>query len=239
VTRTRDAAFRAARIWMPALCAALAVLPGAARAQSVRSSAPAAFGEVPPPLQAAGTDGPGATSITVAAGPLALFGGESALALQIDYGYVHSQSGKFAIEWHFPLAVSLPKTTEDITRRRQASPLAPPVDVVTGTKKDDLAIAQLVPSGRLVYAVGPGIALHVDGGIGIAEVVEKIDEEEQSIGHTETTKYTTAPVVRLGAGIVWEASRNFRFSLEPAVLSWQLGYDRSSFSAFFGIAYRL
>ncbi len=241
MTRTCNAAFRAARVWIPTLCAALSVLPGAAHAQVVRTSGRSfTGGEEPLPIaMATVVGGPGARSVTLAVGPLALFEGQSALAFHVDYGFIRSQSARFALEWHLPVAVSLPRTREDLTRTQQVSPGGPYATVVTGTRSDDLVLVQVVPTARLVYGVATGVALHADGGAGIAEVVEKVVEDEQSFGRTVTKKYTTAPVVRLAAGIIWDASDHLRFSLQPLVLSWLVGADSSSFSALLGIAYRL
>ncbi len=241
MTRTRNAAVRAARISIPALCAALLVQPHPAHAQSMRvSGPPGGAGMAPPPITASTVvGGPGATSITVAVGPLALFEGASALAFQLDYGTVRRQSATFAFEWHLPVTVSLPNTSADITRAQQAIPGGPYVTVVTGRKTDDLILAQVVPTARLVYGLGPRVALHADGGAGIGEVIEKIDEDEQSFGHTVTDKYTTALVVRLAAGMTYDVSAHLRISLQPLVVSWLPGTDFSSFSSLLGIAYRL
>ncbi len=240
MTRKRNAALSAARTFIPALCAAFVALPTAAHAQSARlpgSSTRAGDVPLPPPPAGTALRAPGTTSITFAVGPMAPFDGRDALAFQVDYGFPGNVSGM--LEWHVPVTVSLPKTSADITEMMPTIPGGPYVTVVTGRKTNDAVVVEIVPTARLVYALAPGVALHADGGAGIAETVEKIVEEEQSVGRTETTKLTTAPVLRLAAGLTYDVGDHLRVSFQPIVVSWQLGADWSHFSALLGIAYRL
>jgi hypothetical protein len=253
VNRASPARAPARRALVAAALAAALAAPTALAAPATGSAAPApqkeatssrpaasraARADVPLPPPPAGTrlERRGAT-LGVAVGPWAAFDTGKSFAAHLDYGFPRTPPTWSRLELEYRLAVMISRPSEDTTLSRTALPGQPQLDV--GTKKTRVWLFEAVPTARVRYPVGPTFALVADGGLGLAQTLERYESEETFVGHAVKTRNVTGLVVRVGGGATLDVGERLRFVFLPVALSFQLGPGYGGYAPSLGIAYRM
>lgn len=220
----------------PRATSTAAPAPAAAPAALAR---PAAAPLPPPPAEAPADPRPGAT-LAVSAGPWAGFDTGGSAAIQVDYGFLRTPQTWARLELEVRLAVMLARPTgETGLTTVVVPPYGTPVEISSGVERMSAWVIEAVPTLRLRLPVNPKFALFVDGGLGLAQTIERYEREEMYLGASEETKNVTGLVLRLGAGMAFQVSERTRVVFVPLALSLQLGPDFSAFVPTLGVAYRL
>jgi opacity protein-like surface antigen len=238
---------RAARLrW-----AALALLAAAAPA-----SAQPPAGDVPLPPPPAGTrrvpiDVPLApppeaslrsrpTWIGVAAGPYAAFESGRGSAVTVDYGFAAPPPAwlRAELEWHLVVLASRPAEDSTLTDT-VVTPFGTPITTVVGSAEEHALVIEAVPTARVRVPLAPGFAAFADGGLGLVQTAEKKTEDQAFVGKTVRTRYVTGVVLRLGAGLSYDATDRVRVVFEPLAISAEMGAGWSGFTPTLGLAFRL
>jgi len=235
-----------------ALAAALAAAPPAEaqRGDLAPRTAPlvaarpaiAAATAVPlPPPPAGAAPKPGRVGwLAVSAGPWAGFDLGQSAALHVDYGFLRTPPGWRRAQLEVRLSVMVARPSEDTDLTRVITPaFGSPVSVYAGVEETRVWAVEVVPMARVRLPFGEKFALYADGGVGLAQTIEKYDRQEMYAGHTERTENVTGLVLRLGAGMSFALSPRTRLLFEPVAVSLQLGPDFSAYVPTLGLAYRL
>jgi hypothetical protein len=118
-------------------------------------------------------------------------------------------------------------------------PYGTPVQISSGSEKMTAWVIEAVPTARVRYPVHPKVSLFADGGLGLAQTIERYERDEMFAGHSEKSVNQTTVVVRLGGGLSVDLSDRTRLVVLPLALSLQLGTGFSAYVPTFGLAYRL
>lgn len=231
----------AAALAAPAAAFAAPAAPAAAQQKDLtpRPAAPrAARADVPLPPPPAGTrlERRGAT-LGIAVGPWAAFDTGKSLAAHLDYGFLRTPAGWSRLELEYRLAVMISRPSEDTTLSRTTLPPFGQIDV--GVKRTRVWLLEAVPTARLRYPVGPAFALVADGGLGLAQTLERYESEETFVGHTVKTRNVTGLVLQFGGGASLDVGERLRILFLPVALSFQLGPGYGGYAPSLGIAYRM
>jgi len=163
-------------------------------------------------------------------------------SLQLDLGRMATPSKwkRFQLEWHLPVRVGRPQWDGTLTRTEVVSTF-PPVatTVAVGTTKDTVWLFEAIPTARLILPLAPGFSLHVEAGVGLSQTVETRLEDEIYVGRTEKTKLILSPMIRGAVGLTYQLGDRLEAVLQPVALGRRAGADASSFSALWGLSYRL
>jgi hypothetical protein len=241
VNLTRPAARRAASAAL-----ALGLLAAAPAAADVPlPPAPAGTRRIevplpPPPTGSTLAERPG--WLAVAGGPWSAFDLGRGAAVTVDYGVRAARPVLRAgeLEWHLVVLAARPAETTDLYRTpAPAFPGFPVTPVLAGTVQREAILVEVVPTARVRLPLAPGLALFADGGLGLSEAIEETVEDETFVGKTTSTRAVTAVVLRLGAGISYDATDRLRVVFHPIAFSAELGSRWSAFSPTLGLAFRL
>jgi hypothetical protein len=255
VNREPTARRRARRALARAALLAAAIAPWAATAEprdvSPRAGRPArptleapppAAAEVPlpPPPQGTRLERRGAT-LGVGFGPWAGFGTGKSLAAHVDYGFPRTPVGWSRLELEYRLAVMVSRPSKDTTLTRTiVSPFTlTTAQIDTGVESTHVWLFEAVPTARLRLPFGPRFALLADGGLGLAQTVERYESDETFVGHTVRTKNVTGLVVRIAGGASLDVGERLRLLFLPVVLSFEIGPKYGGYAPSLGVAYRM
>ncbi|HEY6005563.1 MAG TPA: hypothetical protein VIV57_21965, partial [Anaeromyxobacter sp.] len=191
---------------------------------------------LPPPPAGTRLERRGAT-LGLAVGPWAGFGTGKSIAAHLDYGFPRTPAGWSRFELEYRLAVMVSHPSQDTTLSRATVPPFGQMDV--GVKETRVWLFEAVPTARLRFPVGPTFALLADGGLGLAQTLERYESEETFVGHTVKTRNVTGLVVRVGAGASLDVGERLRIVFLPVALSLQLGPGYGGYTPSLGIAYRM
>lgn len=202
----------------------LAVLsPAAARGADVPLPPP------PPGTTLAPASPPGRHTVALHAGFLAQ-GGIGSPALQFDVGRDWITWKRFQLELHLPVRVARPHWEGSIY---DASGF--PV----GTTEDTQWIFEAAPSIRAGLPVAPGLALHLQLGVGLALTSEEHVEDETFVGVTTDRQLVLAPSLQAALGLTYRLGEKLSVVFQPLVLGARAKADGSTLSALWGLSYRL
>jgi len=164
-------------------------------------------------------------------------GGFASPNLQVDVGrdYTPAKWTRGRLELHLPIRVARPHWEDAITVTDPIT-LAP---TTLGTTEDTVWIFEGIPSGRLVLPVAPGLALHVEAGVGLAVTYERHLEDEVFVGRTTERKLVLAPTINAALGLTYRMSDRLDVVFQPIVLGRRARADGGTFSALWGLSYRL
>jgi hypothetical protein len=198
---------------------------------------------LPPPPSGTALQGGGVRSYKFAV--LGGFLSQSDVAsatVELDLGLVSTPPGwkRVQFEWHLPVRAGRPKWDGTLSRTVLVSAV-PPVTTTepVGTTRDTVWLVEAIPSARLILPVATGFALHIEAGIGLSQSVETHIEDQIYVGRTEVRKLVLAPIVRGAIGLTYRMGERLDLVMEPFVLGSRIGTGDSSFSALWGISYRL
>ena len=169
-------------------------------------------------------------------------GDVSSLSLQVDIARVATPAGwtRVEFEWHLPIRGG--RTMWDgVLTRTVTLPTSPPTSYQepVGTTDDTVWLFEATPSARLILPVGPGFALHAEAGVGLALTRVTHIEDEQFIGHTTERKLVLAPTVRFALGLTYKLGERLDVVFQPVALARRSSADGATFSALWGLSYRL
>jgi hypothetical protein len=151
------------------------------------------------------------------------------------------QLKRIAVEWHLPIRVARPQWDGALTRTIVV-PIAyggGAIQETVGTTKDTNWIFEGIPSARAILPIVPGFAIHAEVGIGLAVTAETHVEEEFHVGHTTTRKLVVAPSVSAAFGLTYQIGDRLDVVFQPLVFGRRAKADASTFSALWGLSYRL
>jgi hypothetical protein len=162
--------------------------------------------------------------------------------VELDLGLIATPPSwkRVQFEWHLPVRAGRPKWDGTLSRTVVDS-IYPPLShsETVGTTNDTVWLVEAIPSARLILPVATGFALHVEAGIGLSQSIETHVEDEIYIGRTEVRKLVLAPIVRGAIGLTYRMGERFDLVMQPFVFGSRIGTGDSSFSALWGISYRL
>lgn len=195
---------------------------------------------LPPPPQGTRLERRGAT-LGVGVGPWAGFGTGKSLAAHLDYGFPRTPVGWSRLELEVRLAVMVSRPSKDTALTRTVvSPYtltATQIDV--GVENARAWLFEAVPTARVRLPFGPSFALVADGGVGLAQTLERIESDQTFIGHEVRTKNVTGVVVRLGGGATLDVGERLRLVFLPVVLDFLIGPKYGGYAPTLGVAYRM
>lgn len=208
------------------LCAALALL------LATLSPAAAGAADLPPSSPPPGTTSPSRPGrdykLALLAGFLAQ-GEVGSPSLQIDVGRVSTPSRwtRVELEWHVPVRVARPHWTGELTVPS------------SGTTEDTVWIGEALANGRLLFPVAPGFKLFVEAGVGLALRVEEHVEDQTYVGRSTDRQLVLAPSAQAAVGLTWALGERLDLVFQPAAFGVRAKADTSTFSALWGLSYRL
>lgn len=228
-----------------ALCAVLAAPPARAQQRDAARTAVApraAPADVPLPPPPAGTrlEHRGAT-LAVGVGPWVGFSTGSAVAVHVDYGFPRTPAGWSRVELEYRLAVMMARPSYD---KGLTSTVVAPFPVLSttidvGTKKTRAWVVEAVPTARLRLPLGPNFAVFADGGVGLAQSVERSEANQTFAGTTVKTQNVTGLVLRLGGGASFDVGERLRILFLPVALSLEIGPGYGAYTPTLAAAYRM
>jgi hypothetical protein len=150
-------------------------------------------------------------------------------SLQVDLGRVVTPSGwtRAELEWHVPLRVARPHWKGVLT------------DPSPGTTEDTVWIGEALASGRLLLPVAPGLKLFVEAGVGLALTLEEHVADQTYVGAATDRQLVLAPSAQGAVGLTWALGERLDLVFQPAAFGRRLKADASTFSALWGLSYRL
>jgi hypothetical protein len=240
--RRETAAVTPARATAPATPAAAppARTPAAA---PLRATPPAAAPLPLPPQPPAAAVAPDARVgwLTLAVGAWAGFDLGQSLAAQVDYGIERTPPSwtRLGLEYHLSVMGSRPTDETDLTRTI-VQPYYPyqTTSVPAGVESTEAWVVEVALSARARLPFEK-FALFADGGVGVAQSVERVERDEMFEGTTVSTENVTGLVLKLGAGMSFDLGARTRLLLVPVALSVQLGPSYSAYTPYLGLSYRL
>jgi hypothetical protein len=203
----------------------------------VRSTAPASV-PLPPPADTALR--PRGGWLTVSAGAWSGFDLGQSVALHVEYGIDRTPASwrRLGLEYRLSVMAARPTDETELTRLVVQPYPHPPISVPAGLEETNTWVVEVVPSARVRLAFEK-FALFADGGIGLAQTLERVERAEMFVGSTTETENVTGLVLRLGAGMSFDLSPRTRLLLVPVALSVQLGPSYSAYTPSLGLSYRL
>jgi hypothetical protein len=203
--------------------------------------APAAEVPLPPPPPGTRLLPSRAAWLAVSAGPFAATDQGSSAALTVDYGFASALQPVAGadLEWHLLVVGAAPGYDAALTATAPAFPGGPAVTTVVGTTERNAWVVQVAPTARLRRALAPGLAVFADGGLGLGLAWDETVDDQAFVGRTTTRRATVGLLLRLGAGVAWDATERLRLVFHPVAVSVELGSDWSAFTPSFGLAFRL
>jgi hypothetical protein len=231
----------------PARATAPATPPAAAPARTpaaapLRATPPAAA-PLPLPPQPAAAVAPEARVgwLTLAVGAWAGFDLGQSLGAQVDYGIERTPPSwtRLGLEYHLSVMGSRPTDETDLTRTI-VQPYYPyqATSVPAGVESTEAWVVEVALSARARLPFEK-FALFADGGVGVAQTVERVERDEMFEGTTVSTENVTGLVLKLGAGMSFDLGARTRLLLVPVALSVQLGPSYSAYTPYLGLSYRL
>lgn len=213
-------------------------------AAPLRATPPAAAPlPLPLPPQPAAAVAPDARVgwLTLAVGAWAGFDLGQSLAAQVDYGIERTPPSwtRLGLEVHLSVMGSRPTDETDLTRTI-VQPYYPyqATSVPAGVENTEAWVVEVALSARARLPFEK-FALFADGGVGVAQSVERVERDELFEGTTVTTENVTGLVLKLGAGMSFDLGTRTRLLLVPVALSVQLGPSYSAYTPYLGLSYRL
>lgn len=205
------------------------------------AQAPAAEVPLPPPPPGTRLLPSRAGWLAVSAGPFAATDHGSSTAITLDYGFASSlQPVPGAdLEWHLLLVGAAPGYDAPLVATAPAFPGGPALTTVVGTSERSAWVVQVAPTARLRRALAPGLAIFADGGLGVGLAWDETVDDQAFVGRTTTRRATMGLLLRLGAGVAWDATERLRIVFHPVAVSAELGSDWSAFTPSLGLAFRL
>lgn len=193
--------------------------------------------DVPLPPPPAGTSlssyGPSGRTFKVAfLGGFLAQGEIGSPSLAVDVGMVATPAKwkKVQLEWHLPVSVARPHWEGFLY---DASGFD------SGTTEDTVWLGEALAAGRLLLPVAPGLALYAQAGVGLAFTSEEHVEDETFVGVTTDRKLTLAPSVQAALGLTYELGERLDVVFQPVAIGRRAESDESTFSALWGLSYRL
>jgi hypothetical protein len=164
-------------------------------------------------------------------------GSAASPSLQVDVGrdFTPGKWTRGRLELHLPVRVARPDWGGEIT-------FTDPLTFATtnlGTTEDTVWIVEGIPSARLVLPVAKGFAIHVEAGVGLAVTFERHVQDEAFVGRTTERKLVLAPSVNAAIGLTYQLSDRMDVVFQPVALGRRAKADDSTFSALWGLSYRL
>lgn len=179
------------------------------------------------------------STVGVAVGPWAAFRTGKSVALHLDYGFPRTPPGWRRVGLELRLSAMVARPTEETPLTRTViPPFGLPVEMDAGVEDTRVWLVEVVPTARLRLPVGTGFALFADGGVGLAQTIEKYDRIEMYRGHVEEKQNVTGLVVRVGAGLALDVGERVRLLFQPLALSFHVGPKFSGYAPSLGVAYR-
>jgi hypothetical protein len=158
-------------------------------------------------------------------------------SIQVDVGRDATPEkwtrGRF--ELHLPVRLARPDWSGSIT---MTDPLTRETTKL-GTTEDSVWIVEAIPSGRLVLPVAQGFAVHAEVGVGLAVTFERHVRDEAFVGRTTERKLVLAPSINAAIGLTYQLSDRMDVVFQPVMLGRRAKADASTFSALWGLSYRL
>jgi hypothetical protein len=144
------------------------------------------------------------------------------------------------LEWHLPVQ-GAHLQRDGLLMQVVALPTIPPTISLqpVGTTEDTTWLVEAIPSARLIVPVAPGFALHAEAGAGLAVTFETHVEDQTFVGRTRERKLALAPVVRLALGLTWRLGDRLDLVMQPITFARRSSSDHATFSALWGLSYRL
>lgn len=233
------AAALAAALVAPAAAAPRKRAAASPQAAPVTAAAPTYVVPLPPPP--AGADArPRGGWLSVSAGAWAGLDLGQSVALHVDYGIDRTPASwtRLGLEYRLSAMVARPTDDTELTRMVVLPYAYQPVSVPAGGEETEAWVVEVVPMAR-VRLPFEKFALFADGGVGLAQTVERVERDEMFEGATTTTENVTGLVLRLGAGMSFDLSPRTRLLLVPVALSIHLGPSYSAYAPSLGLSYRL
>lgn len=216
-----------------------ALAPAAARPTETR------YADVPLPPPPPGTVLQSSTSPTHRIAVLAGFlseGSASSPSLQVDFAREATPAAwtRARLEWHLPIRGGRLQWRGVLTQT-VVLPTSPPSSSqqAVGTTDDAIWLFEAIPSGRLVVPVAPGFAVHAEAGVGLSLTSENHVEEQDFVGRTATRKLVLAPAIRFAVGLTYRIGDRLDVVMQPLALARRSSGDGATFSALWGLSYRL
>lgn len=199
--------------------------------------------DVPLPPPPAGTSlyGPSGRTFKVAfLGGFLAQGEIGSPSLAVDVGMVATPAKwkKLQLEWHVPVRVARPHW-ESVLFRTFTDPYYGTYEEEVGTTEDTVWLGEALASGRLLLPVAPGFALFAEAGVGLAFTVEKHVEDELFVGVTTKRQLVLAPSIQASIGLTYKLGERLDVIFQPIALGRRAKSDESTFSALWGLSYRL
>lgn len=208
-----------------------------------RPAAPAGDVPLPPP--------PPGTVLLASASPayrlavLAGFASEGSVSspsLQLDLSRAATPANwtRAQLEWHLPVRGGHLRWDGVLTQTVVLS-TSPPTSYQrpVGTTNDRIWLIEAIPSARLVVPAAPGFALHVEAGVGLALTSETHVEDQDFVGRTRERKLVLAPAVRFALGLTYRIGDRVEVVMQPIAFARRSSSDSATFSAHWGLSFRL
>jgi hypothetical protein len=143
-------------------------------------------------------------------------------------------------EWHLPIRGGR-RQWDGVLTRTVVLPTYPPTSYQepVGTTDDTVWLFEALPSGRIAIRIAPGFALHAEAGVGLSMTYENHAQDQIFIGNTRERKLVLAPAARFALGLTYKIGDRLDLVLEPVELVRRTSADGATFSALWGLSYRL
>lgn len=162
-------------------------------------------------------------------------GDVASASLGVDVGRdVHiAKLRRAKVELHLPVRLSRPAWSGSITQ------LVGPTMTTIGSTEDTVWIAEGAPSARLSLPVAAGLAIHVQAGVGLAVTYEEHIRDEAFAGRTTERKLVLAPSIQGAVGLTYQLGERLEVVFQPLAVGARAKADDTTFSALWGLSYRL
>jgi hypothetical protein len=201
--------------------------------------------DVPLPPPPPGTVLQASTSPTYRLAVLAGFlseGSVSSPSLQLDLSRAATPASwtRAQLEWHLPVRAGHLQW-DGVLMQTVTLPTYPPTSYQqpVGTSRDTVWLLEAMPSARLILPVAPGFALHAEGGIGLSLTSETHVEDQAFVGQTRERKLVLAPAIRVALGLTYRIGDRLDLVMQPVAFARRSSSDSATFSAHWGLSYRL
>jgi hypothetical protein len=195
----------------------------------------------PPPGTVLQSSTPAAYRFALLAGFLSE-GSASSPSLQVDFAREATPAAwtRARFEWHLPIRGGHLRW-QGVLTRTVVLPTYPPstFQEPVGTTDDAIWLFEAIPTGRLVVPVAPGFAVHAEAGVGLSLTSERHAEDQPFVGRTSTRKLVLAPAIRFALGLTYRLGDRLDVVMQPVALARRSSADRATFTALWGLSYRL
>lgn len=169
-------------------------------------------------------------------------GSESSPSLQLDLSRSATPAAwtRAQFEWHLPVRAGHLKWQGALTQT-VVLPTYPPTSYqeTVGTTDDSIWLLEAIPSARLVVPAAAGFALHVEAGVGLSVTSETHVEDQDFMGRTRERKLVLAPAIRFALGLTYRIGNRVEVVMQPIAFARRSSSDNATFSAHWGLSFRL